>query len=62
MAASEELEIQEAVAAKEVEAQLERERKDKEAAEQRNKLLARANRRAKRLIFIGSTVLGMLYW
>ncbi|MFP4100175.1 hypothetical protein, partial [Coleofasciculus sp.] len=39
------------------EAELERERKDREAAEQRNLALAEANRKAKRRISIGGVVL-----
>ena len=38
---------------------MERERKDREAAEQRNQALAKANRKAKQRITIGATVLGL---
>jgi hypothetical protein len=64
LAACEKKEIEEQIAVADKEAQLERERKDKEAAEQRNQTLAEANqalaeanRKAQRRITIGSVVL-----
>ncbi|MBW4458242.1 MAG: AAA-like domain-containing protein [Nostoc indistinguendum CM1-VF10] len=57
LAASKEKEIQEEIATKEQEATLERERKDKEAAETRNQLLYQANKKAQRQIGIGVVVL-----
>jgi hypothetical protein len=64
LAACEKKEIEEQIAVADKEAQLERERKDKEAAEQRNQrlaeanqALAEANRKAQRRITIGSVVL-----
>ena len=57
LAASREKEIQEKIAVEKQEARLERERKDKEAAEQRNLVLSKANQKAKRRISIGSFVL-----
>ena len=57
LAASREKEIQEKIASEEQEAQLERERKDKEAVEKRNLVLSEANRKAKQRISIGSFVL-----
>ena len=64
LAACEKKEIDEQIAVADQEAQLERERKDKEAAQQRNQTLAEANqalaeanRKAQRRITIGSVVL-----
>lgn len=57
LAASREKEIQSKIAAEEQEAQLERERKDKEAAEQRNLVLSEANRKARQRIRNGTIVL-----
>lgn len=57
LAASKEKEIQEEIAAKKQEAALERERKDREAAEGRNQLLSEANKKAQRRISIGVVVL-----
>ena len=57
LAASREKEIQEKIAVEKQEAKLERERKDREAAEQRNLVLSKANQKAKRRISIGSFVL-----
>ena len=64
LAAGEKKLIEEQIAVADKEAQLERERKDKEAAEQRNqtlaeanRALAEANRKAQRRITIGSVVL-----
>ncbi|MEO1764695.1 MAG: GUN4 domain-containing protein, partial [Cyanobacteria bacterium J06629_18] len=57
LAASREKEIQEKIAAEEQEAKLERERKDKEAAEQRNLVLSEANIKAKQRIRNGTVVL-----
>ncbi|MBP5971938.1 AAA-like domain-containing protein [Brasilonema sp. CT11] len=56
LAASQEKEIQEKIAASEQKAALERERKDKEAAESRNKMLREANKKAQRRISIGVVV------
>ncbi|WP_082650543.1 AAA-like domain-containing protein [Mastigocoleus testarum] len=53
LAASKEKEI----AVRNQEAELERERKDREAAEQRNQVLSDANKKAKRRISIGSIIL-----
>ncbi len=57
LAACEKKEIEEQIAVAEKEAELERERKDKEAAEQRNQALTKANQKAKRRIQIGAAVL-----
>ncbi|MEH2009520.1 AAA-like domain-containing protein [Nostoc sp.] len=57
LAASKEKEIQEEIVAKQQEATLERERKDREAAEARNQLLSQANKKAQRRISIGVVVL-----
>ncbi|MBE8992536.1 AAA-like domain-containing protein [Nostoc sp. LEGE 12450] len=57
LAASKEKEIQEEIAVKEQEAALERERKDREAAEGRNQLLSEANKKAQRQISVGVVVL-----
>jgi AAA-like domain/GUN4-like len=57
LAASKEKEIQEEIASQEIAAKLEREKKDKEAAEERNQVLSEANRRAKQRIYVGSIVL-----
>ncbi|GJD24019.1 hypothetical protein RIVM261_089750 [Rivularia sp. IAM M-261] len=57
LAASKEKEIQEEIEKKETAAQIERERKDKEATEERNKVLSHANKRAKKRIQIGSSIL-----
>ncbi len=57
LAACEKREIEEHIAVANKEAELERERKDREAAEQRNQALAEANRKAKRRIQIGAAVL-----
>ena len=57
LAASRRKETQEKIAAEEQEAQLERERKDREAAEQRNQVLSEANRKARQRIRFGSFVL-----
>ncbi|MEO1432998.1 MAG: AAA-like domain-containing protein [Cyanobacteria bacterium J06633_8] len=57
LAASREKEIQEKIAAEEQEARLERERKDREAAEQRNQVLSEANQKARRRIRNGSFIL-----
>lgn len=59
LAASKEKEIQEEIATKEQEATLERERKDKAAAETRNQLLYQANKKAQRQIGIGVVVLAV---
>ncbi|MEM9927501.1 MAG: AAA-like domain-containing protein [Cyanobacteria bacterium P01_D01_bin.50] len=59
LAASREKEIQEKIAVEEREAQLERERKDKEAVEKRNLVLSEANRKAKRRIRNGTVVLSL---
>lgn len=59
LAASKEKEIKEEIAVKEQEAALERERKDKEAAETRNQLLYQANKKAQRQIGIGVVVLAV---
>jgi hypothetical protein len=58
LAACEKKAIEEQIAVADKEAQLERERKDREAAQQRSQTLAEANRKAQRLIVIGSVVLG----
>jgi len=57
LAAGEKKAIEAQIAVAEKEAELERERKDREAAEQRNIALAEANRKAKRRISIGGVVL-----
>jgi hypothetical protein len=57
LAASEGKEIREKNAAADKEAELERERQDKEAAEERNQLLSKANKKAQRQIGIGIVVL-----
>ncbi|MEH2087142.1 AAA-like domain-containing protein [Nostoc sp.] len=57
LAASKENEIQEEIAVNEQEATLERERKDKEAAQARNQLLSKANRKAQRITSIGAIAL-----
>ncbi|MEQ9235570.1 AAA-like domain-containing protein [Coleofasciculus sp. E2-BRE-01] len=57
LAAGEKKAIEAQIAVAEREAELERERKDREAAEQRNIALAEANRQAKRRISIGGVVL-----
>lgn len=57
LAACEKKEIDEQIAVADKEAQLERERKDREAAEARNQALTEANRKAKRRIQIGAAVL-----
>jgi hypothetical protein len=59
LAACEKKLIEEQIAVADKEAQLERERKDREAAEERSQVLAQANRRAQRRITIGSVVLGV---
>jgi AAA-like domain/GUN4-like len=66
LAASKEKEIQEEIKAKEIAAELERERKDKEATQQRNQVLSEANQvlseansRAKNRIRTGSFILGL---
>ncbi|NEO29064.1 MAG: hypothetical protein F6K36_01105 [Symploca sp. SIO3C6] len=57
LAASDEKQRKKQIAQKEQEAQLERERKDREAAEKRNLVLTEANRQAKRQIRRGTMVL-----
>ncbi|MBD2491724.1 AAA-like domain-containing protein [Aulosira sp. FACHB-615] len=57
LAASKEKEIEQEIAAKQQEAALERERQDREAAEERNQLLAQANLKAQRRIRFGSIIL-----
>jgi hypothetical protein len=57
LAASRQKEIQETIAVEKREAQLERERKDKEAVEKRNLVLSEANIKAKRRIRNGTIVL-----
>jgi hypothetical protein len=57
LAASKEKEIQEEIAVKKQEATLERERQDKEAAQARNQLLSKANRKAQRITSIGAIAL-----
>ncbi|WP_292857179.1 GUN4 domain-containing protein [Nostoc sp. LPT] len=57
LAASKEKEIQEEIATSEIEAQLEREKKDREATEQINKALAEANRKARQRIRNGTFIL-----
>ena len=59
LAASRELEREAEIAEKERLAELEREKKDREAAEEINLVLAEANRKAKRRIFVGGVVLGV---
>ncbi|WP_311775432.1 AAA-like domain-containing protein, partial [Nostoc sp. UCD120] len=56
LAASKEKGIQQEIAAKEQFAALERERKDREAAEGRNQLLSEANKKAQRLIKNGTII------
>ncbi|BDA69809.1 hypothetical protein CAL7716_039750 [Calothrix sp. PCC 7716] len=57
LAASKEKEIQEEIEKKETAAQIERERKDREATEERNKVLGEANKRARKRIRVGSSIL-----
>ncbi len=57
LAASQAKEKEEAIAALEKEAQLERQRKDKEAVEKRNLVLSEANKKAQRRMSIGTAVL-----
>jgi hypothetical protein len=57
LAASRNKEIQEQIDAQEKEAQLEREKKDREATEQRNKVLVDANRKARQRIRNGTVIL-----
>ncbi len=57
LAASQAKEKEEAIAAREKEAQLSRERKDREAVEKRNLVLAEANKKAQRRMSIGTAVL-----
>ncbi|AUT00284.1 hypothetical protein CLI64_07745 [Nostoc sp. CENA543] len=57
LAASKEKEIQEEIVAQEQEAALEREKKDREAAEARTQLLSQANQKAQRTISVGFVVL-----
>ncbi|BAY46928.1 WD-40 repeat protein [Scytonema sp. HK-05] len=57
LAASQAQETEEQIATKEQEAQLVRERKDREAAEKRNQVLTEANQKAQRRIHIGTFVL-----
>lgn len=57
LAASKEKEIQEEIEKKEIAAQIERERKDREATEERNKVLSEANKRARQRIRRGSSIL-----
>ena len=59
LAASEKKEIEEQIAQEKLEAELEWERKDSEAAEQRNRVLTQANRKAKQRIRIGAVVMLM---
>ncbi|GAA6620408.1 AAA-like domain-containing protein [Scytonema sp. NUACC26] len=59
LAASQAKEKEEAIAALEKEAQLERERKDKEAVEKRNLVLSEANQKARQRIRIGGVVLAI---
>jgi len=59
LAACEKREIEERIAVADKEAQLERERKDREAVEERSQVLAEANRRAQKRTTIGSVVLGV---
>ncbi|NEU84405.1 AAA-like domain-containing protein, partial [Nostoc sp. UIC 10630] len=59
LAASQTKEKQEAIAALEKEAQLERERKDRETAEERNQVLIAANQEAQNLVRVGSIILSM---
>ncbi|MEQ8971587.1 MAG: CHAT domain-containing protein [Coleofasciculus sp. C1-SOL-03] len=56
LAAGEKKAIEAQIAVAEREAELERERKDREAAEQRNQVLTEANRKAKQRVIIGSIV------
>lgn len=72
LAASREKEIQEKIVIDEQEAKLERERKDREATEQRNQVLSEANNKAKQRIrngtivlavtLLGATISGILAW
>ncbi|NES18530.1 MAG: CHAT domain-containing protein [Symploca sp. SIO3E6] len=57
LAASEKKEIEEQIAQQKRDAELERERKDREAAQKRNQVLTEANRKAQRRIQIGAVVL-----
>ena len=57
LAASEKKQIEEQIAQKERDAELERERKDREAAQKRNLVLTEANRKAKRQMRFGLGVL-----
>ncbi|NER23632.1 MAG: hypothetical protein F6J96_23605 [Symploca sp. SIO1C2] len=57
LAASQKKVIEEQLAASKLEAELERQRKDKEAAEERNRILTEANRKAQQRIQIGAVVL-----
>ncbi|WP_017740824.1 CHAT domain-containing protein [Scytonema hofmannii] len=57
LAASQAKETEEEIAALEKEAELERERKDREAVEKRNQVLTEANKKAQRRISIGTIVL-----
>ncbi|NEQ83267.1 MAG: CHAT domain-containing protein [Moorea sp. SIO2I5] len=57
LAASEKKQIEEQIAQKERDAELERERKDREAAQTINLILTEANRKAKRRINIGAVVI-----
>ncbi|AOX00942.1 hypothetical protein BJP34_17135 [Moorena producens PAL-8-15-08-1] len=57
LAASEKKQIEEQIAQKERDAELERERKDREAAQKRNLVLTEANRKAKRQMLFGLGVL-----
>jgi myosin heavy subunit len=57
LAACEKKEIEERIAVADKEAELERERKDREAAQQINKALAEANQKAKKRIQVGAAVL-----
>ncbi|NEP56589.1 MAG: hypothetical protein F6K31_06135, partial [Symploca sp. SIO2G7] len=57
LAASEKKEIEEQIAQQKRDAELERERKDREAAEKRNQVLTEANRKAQQRMQIGAVVL-----
>ncbi|NEP57431.1 MAG: hypothetical protein F6K31_10460 [Symploca sp. SIO2G7] len=57
LAASEKKGIEEQIAKEKLDAELERERKDREAAQKRNQALTEANRKAQRRIRIGAVVL-----
>lgn len=61
LAASQAKEKEEAIAALEKESQLERERKDREAAEERNQVLIAANQEAQHIVRIGSIVLSLTF-